>query len=198
MRSLPRTLFALSLLGTPACQKRTEAPAPTAVKPAPAVPVVRCDVIGAKPTGSPSPELTPHVRGLRTACVSDSWPVPVIACFSKAANDEAERACASQLGEAQQDWLRYRLGQAEDRPTGWSCDELDGILREAEKCRRVSGTDKDPIPEMRIALTDSRMQLKPGASVDQLRVAQLRCLSLQHLASRHVVEMPCKTDTAAP
>lgn len=156
-----------------------------------ATPSHRCDEVGTKPrTGDADPAA--RGRGLRDACVFDSWPQPTIDCFVRSSDDKTEQTCARDLDPARQDWLRYRIGRAENRIAGWSCAELERIVGEAGRCKRVPSRDRDPLPEVRVALTDIASVLRGGPRDDARRTLELRCLSLQRIVTAHVAASPCQ------
>lgn len=201
---MKRTSIALlcALLGCGTCEREARDPAPTraAATPAPASPSTpapsRTQVT--QPIPSPcnllvdaSTNEAQRRLALRESCISDSWPEATLSCFRQASTPAAEQACASTLDEARQDWLRFRVGKAESRSAGWACTQLEGVLNEAESCRRVAGVDVDPFPEMRRAMDDARATARTTQNDETQRSTELRCISLIRLAAGQVAALPC-------
>lgn len=164
----------------PTVEKPTPRPAPVVE-----VPVAgACEAVGVK---LPAARLTTK-KALQASCFSDSWSPEAIACFATAATDAAIAACAAQLEPAREDWLRYRLGDAENKAVGWACLELKGLVDEASSCKRFDD-DNDPIPEIR-ATVPELLQPVSVAGTDT-RTRELRCLAIQRIVTRYIATHAC-------
>ncbi len=135
-----------------------------------------------------SPARTTTTKALQASCFADSWPAEVIACFAAVVDDEAIAACGGKLDASREDWLRYRLGDAENKPAGWACQQLKGLVDETGACKRFDD-DNDPIPEIREALP---ALLQPtSAASDGVRSIELRCLAIQRIVKTHIATHAC-------
>jgi hypothetical protein len=178
---LPAAPVATPALVAPApVQKPTPRPAPVAD-----VPVVgACEAAGVK---LPAARMTTK-KAVQASCFSDSWSAETIACFATVTDDAGIAKCSAQLEPAREDWLRYRLGDAENKPAGWACQQLKGLVDEAASCKRFDD-DNDPIPEIRDTLAEL-LQPKSAAS-DSARTIELRCLAIQRLVTKHIATHAC-------
>ncbi len=158
---------------------------PPTPRPAPIVEVPIsgvCDRVGKKLRGAS----TTTIKALQASCFADSWPAAAIACF--AATDTAGiPACGVTLLPAQYDWLRYRMGDADNRPSGWACQQLQAQVNEADACKRFDD-DNDPLPEIRATL--AALIVRPPEAAD-VRMVELKCLSIQRIVQQHVASHPC-------
>jgi hypothetical protein len=149
------------------------------------VPVVgACEGVGVK---LPQARMTTK-KALQASCFSDSWPAERVACFATVVDDAGIATCGAQLDPAREDWLRYRVGDAENKPAGWACQQLKALVDEAGGCKRFDD-DNDPLPELREALP-ALLQPQSAAS-DSARTIELRCLALQRIVKAHIATHAC-------
>lgn len=164
---------------------------PAAAKPTPRpAPVVDVLVVGVCETvaGRLPAQRTTTQKALQASCFADSWPAAAVACFAAVRDDAGIAACGAQLEPAREDWLRYRLGDAEDKPTGWACRQLQDLMREAASCPRYDD-DNDPLPEIRDTLPE--LQQAQTATADSARSVELRCLSIQRIVRSYIDTHVC-------
>lgn len=122
-------------------------------------------------------------KALQASCFSDSWSAEAIACFAAVVDDAGITRCGAALEPAREDWLRYRIGDAENKPAGWACQQLKGLVDEATSCKRFDDDNK-PIPEVEAMLASAQAD-------SDARTRELRCLAVQRIVTTYIATHAC-------